>query len=110
MTVRNTEELRSPKSLIPVFNKAVNRKTPLVANTSAQIVTINLDRAYLVVVNNSDNPVTLAFGDGAAVLNQGIVLTAKGSSFELTHLNLYTGRIAAISDAAAELSIVECSF
>lgn len=110
MTLINTEELRTPRSLIAVFNKATNRKLVLVANTSAQVVSTNLDRAYLVVVNNSDDAVTLAFGDGAAALNQGIVLTAKGSSFELTQLNLFTGRIAAISGSASELSIIECSF
>lgn len=106
----NLEEVKSARDLLLTFDKAISRKLQLNSNASLQILAANSNRAYAAIINISDSPVTLHFGEGNAIDRQGILLLTKGSSFELTQFNLFTGRIAATSPNSAELSIVECSF
>lgn len=99
-------------SLAEGYSKCANSGVSLLANTSTQVIGANADRAYAVFVNNSDAPITLAlFKDtGAAQVGQGIVLVTRGSSYEIGLTNLFVGRVVAIADRAASLSIVECTF
>lgn len=100
----------SPASLIPKSEKAINRKVTLVPNISTQILAANANRHYAEIINLSDKPITLYFGDGTALINEGLVMMSKGSTYAITQINLFTGRIAAISSTTSDLAFVECSF
>jgi hypothetical protein len=68
----------------------------------------NVDRRYLLLVNDSDTDIYVALG-AAAVLNTGIRLNAGGGWYEmLDGQNLYRGAVNAIAAAANKiLTIVE---
>lgn len=100
-------------SLAETYSQCTNSQVLLTANASTQLLAVNANRAYAVVVNNSDIPITLAFfkdTTGTAVLNQGIVLGVRGSSYEIGMGNLFVGRLAAIAPTPAAVGIVECVF
>ncbi|AFZ31640.1 hypothetical protein Glo7428_3153 [Gloeocapsa sp. PCC 7428] len=108
--LNNVESIKTARELLLPFDRASNRRVVLNSNTSTQVMPTNLNRAYMVITNTTNEPVTLLLGEGNAELNRGIILTARGSSFEITQNNLFVGRIAAIAASAAEISVVECSF
>lgn len=64
--------------------------------TISQIVlSPNRNRAYALLINDSDTVIYLMKGK-TAVANQGIRLNAEGGSYEINKTNLYKGEIAAI--------------
>jgi hypothetical protein len=91
------------------FTKCINREIEINANTPSTFLKTNLNRAYAAIVNNSSSQVTLVLGDSSqSKVNQGIVLTSGGGSFEITQINLYCGSLTAISEADCRISFVEC--
>ena len=97
-------------NLVHSFDKAVHKKMALTANTPQSVSEINLNRAWLIVENLSSNNVTVCLGDKQPTIGEGLVLQGNGSVLELNSSNLFVGKIAVISDKAAELRILECSF
>ena len=92
----------------------INSCVPYQWNVTSQsqiIITANSSRTYACIVNTSDNPVYLNLGD-SAIANQGVTLTGKGSSYEITSSGgLYRGTISAIcsSGTTANLTGIVCS-
>lgn len=75
--------------------------------TSAQALAANADRAGLVLVNTSDNTISIAFGANAAVLNSGITLLA-GASWAMNEYQFSTAAVNAIASAVtSNLAIQE---
>ena len=107
--LQNTDP-KAAKDFLLSFDKAKVNKITLDANTSKQVLAVNSNRAYALIVVTASEPVTLLLGEGDAAINKGILLTGRGSSFEIGHFNLFTGRVAAIAANLAEISITECSF
>lgn len=66
----------------------------------------NPNRKYASFINLSDHAIALGIGE-AAVADTGIVLTAKGSSYEVTKGNLFLGEVRAIGTAADMLGVTE---
>lgn len=92
------------------FDQCINQEIVLGADAALNILSANLKRIYAAFINNSDADITLVLSDSSkAVINKGIILKARGGSYEITQLNLYVGKISAISDVDAKLSFVECS-
>lgn len=106
--INNVSELLNPSSSFSSFSKCKNNKINLLANTALQVFSDNPKRKYAAFVNNGDSDITLVLDDKSkAVLEAGIVLKGKGGSYEITLLNLYTGKISVISAATTQLSVVE---
>lgn len=57
-----------------------------VGTTSVQLAAANLNRTYLLIINDSDTAVYLKFG-ATAVANEGIRLNASGGSLEISEVN-----------------------
>ena len=90
------------------FSKSTNKKIDLIANNASAVLDINPKRMYGAFVNNGDSDITLVFEDKSkAVLEAGIVIKGNGGSYEITLLNLYTGKVSAISASTAQLSLIE---
>lgn len=90
------------------FSKCTNSKVNLIANTAIGILSNNSKRMYAAFINNGTSDITLVFEDKSkAVINEGIVLKGYGGSYEITSLNLYTGKVSAISESITQLSFVE---
>lgn len=85
------------------------KKTPIqhvaftVLNTSSEAVAENAEREYLLLVNDSDTAIYLAFGT-AATVNSGVRLNANGGSFEMSRLlgNLTQAQVNAISSVTSK--------
>jgi hypothetical protein len=95
---------------VPVSTKvALTGSAPTFATVgvaSAEAVPVNANRKGLVVVNTSDNRISLAFG-AAAVLNSGITLD-PGGSWTMTEHTFTTAQVRAIASAAgSNLAIQE---
>lgn len=72
--------------------------TPVdVGTVSTAVLAANLNRLYVLLVNDSDTPIYVALG-GVAVADQGIRLNQLGGAYEITKKegNLYLGVINAI--------------
>ena len=93
--------------IIP-FQRASTKKINLVANAPIQVVAVNLQRIHLIIANLTDQLVWLYFGDSAPVVGGGLPLYDKRSFIQIDQTMLYRGQIAAISEFATSLSIVEC--
>lgn len=105
--INNVAALISNAS-IATFSKCNNGKVNLIANTAVGILGSNSKRMYAALINNGQVDITLVLEDKAkAVLDEGIVIKGNGGSFEITLLNLYTGKVSAISATATQLSFVE---
>lgn len=78
--------------------------TTTIAATTTEAVAANGDREYLLIENDSDEVVYLAFGE-AAVLNTGVRLNASGGSYEMSRLlgNLCTAAVNAISTSGSKV-------
>jgi len=67
---------------------------------SAEAVAVNANRKGLVLCNNSDNVISIAFGV-PAVLNSGITLQPQGGSWTMTRDTFTTAQVRAIAGGAA---------
>ena len=75
--------------------------------TSSQAVASNANRKGLVLINTSNNIISLGFG-ATAVLNSGITLVGRGATFVMDEYTFNTGDINAIaSSASSNLTIQE---
>jgi hypothetical protein len=68
--------------------------------TSTLILAGNADRKGLILVNTSENFISLGFGS-AAVLYSGVTLNPNGGSFEMGQYSFHTSAVYAISSGAA---------
>lgn len=107
MPYDSTTGLNPKDALIP-FTSCINQKQRINPNISTQVLPAKPERIYALIVNLSLVPLTLRFGEGTAISNEGIPLMGKGASYEITHHNLYRGRIAAIASELVEIAVVEC--
>lgn len=77
-----------------------------VGTTSVQLLAAT-ERAYAILVNDSDAKVFLGFGE-AAVYGSGVRLNANGGCFEVNWTNMWRGAINGISDGANKaVSLIE---
>lgn len=77
------------------FNEIYISSNASVKTTSALIIEGNPDRVYALFTNISTTPIYLSFSNYARV-REGIPLLTKGSTYEITSINLYTGPVSAI--------------
>ncbi len=95
-------------SSITSFSKCRNSKVNLTANTPTGILNSNSKRVYAAFINNGEVDITLVLDDKSkAVIDEGIIIKGNGGSYEITLLNLYTGKVSAISASITQLSFVE---
>lgn len=87
--------------------KAVDDTFATIGFVSTAVRPINLNRAELDLVNDSEQDIYLGFGN-VAVIGSGKMLTAGGGSYHMGPENLFHGEIAGICEAgAANLCISE---
>lgn len=77
-----------------------------ITTTAREILPVNPQRQYALIVNNSDTEMRISLG-GTPTTSKGIPLRASGGFYEITSVNLYRGRIAAICSASKTLDLVE---
>ncbi|MGI8503004.1 MAG: hypothetical protein ACR2LR_17985 [Hassallia sp.] len=95
-------------STLSKFSNSRNKKIDLIANNASALLDANPKRMYAAFINNGEDDITLVLQDKSrAVINEGIILKGHGGSYEITLLNLYTGKVSAISASAIQLSFVE---
>jgi hypothetical protein len=105
--INNVAGLTSNSS-ITSFSKCINSKVGLIANTPTGIFNSNSKRVYAAFINNGQVDITLVLDDKSkTVIDEGIIIKGGGGSFEITLLNLYTGKVSAISANTTQLSFVE---
>lgn len=76
--------------------------------TSGTALALNAARKGLILVNTSNNYISLAFGANAAVLYSGITLNPNGGTFEMDAFSFTTGAVNAIaSGATSNLAVQE---
>lgn len=106
----NPAVLESYKSVNVQFSQCENSILKLTANRAATVAEANPKRAYAAFINNSEADITLILGETTdRVPGKGIILKPNGS-FEITQINLFVGKVSAISIADTTISIVECFF
>lgn len=80
----------------------------LTANIGDTVLNANASRQYAAFMNNSSADITLILGDKSkGAVNRGIVLKPRGN-YEITQVNLYVGRVSAISANNCKLIFLEC--
>lgn len=84
------------------FSTVANTR-PSVTNSSSIILAANVDRRYVLIINQGTQAAYLKLG-AAAVVTQGIPLQ-PGASFTLDANNLYTGAIHAIKPGAGSVTL-----
>jgi len=95
-------------SALSKFSKSTNKKIDLIANNASEVLNSNPERMYSAFINNGQADITLVLENKSkAVIGEGIILKGNGGSYEITLLNLYTGKVSAISTSATQLSFVE---
>ncbi|MBW4572651.1 MAG: hypothetical protein KME31_33150 [Tolypothrix carrinoi HA7290-LM1] len=95
-------------SSVSSFSKCTNSKVNLTANTPVGVLSSNSKRMYAAFINNGQTDITLVLDDKSkAVIDEGIIIRGYGGSYEITSLNLYTGKVSAISTTVTQLSFVE---
>lgn len=105
MAIQNTGSFQTIDS---GFTSAIGKKEILTAGTPLSVLDPNPNREYVSLVLTTAGSVTVLFGSVASgLVGEGIVLTGKGSNYEITKNNPYKGEISAISDDDVELSILE---
>lgn len=93
------------------FEECVNDEKALTKNVPSDILGINKTRAYACFVNNSSGEITLILGSSSTgSINKGVILKPGGGSYEINALNLYLGKVSAISASNSRLSYVECNY
>ncbi len=105
--------LNSPKiaqTTLTSFSKCINKVLVLTGgNASVDVLPANPKRLYSALINSSENPITLILGERSeGAIDKGIPLN-PGGSFEINLMNLYRGKIAALSEKNTKISFVECS-
>lgn len=105
--INNVAGLISSSS-VSSFSKCTNSKVNLTANVPVGILSSNSKRLYAAFINNGQADITLVLDDKSkAVIDEGIIIRGYGGSYEITALNLYTGKVSAISASITQLSFVE---
>jgi len=100
----------TPNTSVAKFSKCVNDKATLAANIAIAVINNNPKRMYAAFINNGQDDITLTLDDKLkAVIDEGIVIRGNGGSYEITLINLYIGKVSAISAINSQLSFVECS-
>ena len=96
----------------PYIAEIAEYKTPThisvnVSSSTSVVLPSNVLRKYTLIMNNSDEPIYLAFGNSAQV-NFGICLPTKYSSYEMSAMqgNLYKGVIQAIHSGTGTKQIL----
>jgi len=79
---------------INVADSMVNTKVD-VDSTSTLVLALNSSRRFLFLVNDSDENIYVSLGS-AAVMNEGILLTAGGGALTLDIASMWLGAIYAI--------------
>lgn len=69
---------------------------------SAVVIAANLERGYLIIINNSDEAVSLGLGGNAAVLGNGVVLQPQGFFEMLNGRNLDADAVEMISPSGGK--------
>jgi len=99
-------------SMFMAFNRSgyghAEHTAPTVGIGNTLVVAANLDRNYLMIINDSVNVVYLSFGV-AAVLNAGIRLNANGGSYEMGGASNWRGAVWGISSAPSVVLVTEGS-
>lgn len=107
--INNPTSIQQSQSGLVTFNKCTNNIAELESEDAKTIVPTNIKRMYAVFVNNSSATITLILGEpNSGAVDKGITLNPYGGSFEINQLNLYRGKVSAISAINAKLSWVEC--
>lgn len=75
--------------------------TRSIGTTAEEILPVNPQRSYALLMNDSDTAIYISLG-GTAVANQGIRINANGGAYEISAVNLYRGRISAICSVASK--------
>lgn len=86
--------------LIWPINSVTDTKVA-VGISSTLVLAANPKRMDAVFVNDSNKPIYLARGN-AAVMNEGIRLSATSSKYEINALNLFRGAVYAIASGGAK--------
>lgn len=89
-----------PEPLAWPINTVTDTKVAVDTATTV-VLAANPGRKTAVFVNDSNQPIYLAFGN-AAVLNQGVRINASGGSYEINRNNLFLGAINAIAEGGAK--------
>lgn len=91
------------------FMRLRERKVVSVGATSTSLLGENVNRAYVLIVNNSDTDHYIALNNTATTSD--IPIKANGGSYELDMLNLYTGEISCINGVGAKnIFVLEMSY
>ncbi|MBD2519961.1 hypothetical protein H6G93_34470 [Nostoc sp. FACHB-973] len=92
------------------FNSCTHGEKDLVGNVGDTVLNPNSNRQYAAFINNSLYDITLILGDKSkGGINKGIVVKPRGGSYEINQVNLYVGKVSAISANNSKLSFVECT-
>ena len=93
---------------INIADAMINSKVS-VGSTSTLVLATNLQRRFLFLVNDSDEAIYVSLGS-AAVMNEGILLTAGGGALTLDIASMWLGAIYAICTSGGKnLTISEGS-
>ena len=109
MSLNNLISAALLKDNLITFDKAINKTISVPQNDSVIVLPENPNRIYAIIVNPSKYVVTLNFGEERAEIGKGLILNGKGSSYEITFLNLFVGAITAICGAKVNIGVIECS-
>ncbi|MEH2250068.1 hypothetical protein [Nostoc sp.] len=104
--------LNNPRTntFVNKFDTCINNYKSLIKNIATEIIPANQTRAYACFTNNSSVDITLILGKSIdGTINKGIVINPNGN-YEINNLNLYLGKVSAISDSDCQLSYAECSY
>ena len=97
----------------PPYNSATTSAHTLSGTTDAQVLASSTGankRAYAAFVNNCTDKIFLSMNNDkkmALNVNEGIMITANGGSYEITGDNMYFGAVRASSSSACELLVFE---
>lgn len=94
---------------ITKFDECTTRVVILNPNAPTIVLQPNPNRISVLIVNLSDHLVSLVCGDSPAIVNKGLPLRRQDSEFTIKKGELFTGKVTAISNKAAELVVMECN-
>ena len=79
---------------INIANSMLNTKVD-VGSSSTSVLSLNLNRRFLFLVNDSDENIYVSLSS-TAVMNEGILLTAGGGALTLDTASMWLGTVSAI--------------
>lgn len=92
------------------FDSCIHAEKQLTGNVGDTVLDANSNRQYAAFINNSLYDITLILGDKSkGGINKGIVIKPRGGSYEINQINLYVGKVSAISANNCKLTYVECT-